>query len=332
MEPRAGNVLLTCAGRRVELTRAFGRALAALGGGKVFCCDSDPTAPALHAADGAFAMPPLGDPSYEARLEEICAANGIGLVVPTIDTELGPMASMRDSLFERTGARIAVSSPGCVALCADKRRLARFFAGNGVDAPRTFEAAAAYTGAGAGFPAVVKPARGSSSIDVFVARDVRELEFFASYVREPVVQERLSGAEFSVDALFDFESRPVAAVSRRRIATRGGEILKGRVEMRREVLEPAERLLGLLGGAGARGAFTLQGFLGADGRFRFTEVNARFGGGAPMSVAAGADLPRWLCELAAGGRPSPATIRDGAQFSRFDDSFEIAANKPGQSR
>ena len=331
MEPRAGNVLVTCAGRRVELTRAFGRALAALGGGKVFCCDSDPTAPALHAADGAFLMPPLEDSSYGARLEEICAANGVGLVIPTIDTELPMMASMRDRLFERTGARIAVSSPECVAICADKRRLAGFFAESGVEAPRTFESAAEFAGAGAGFPAVVKPARGSSSIDVFAANDIRELEFFASYVREPVVQERLSGAEFSVDALFDFESRPVAAVSRRRIATRGGEILKGRVEMRREVLEPAERLLGLLGDTGARGAFTLQGFLGADGRFRFTEVNARFGGGAPMSVAAGADFPRWLCELAAGGRPSPAAIRDGAQFSRFDDSFEIATNEPGRS-
>ena len=42
------NVLITCAGRRVELVRAFQAARDALGlRGRILCADCNPTAPAL---------------------------------------------------------------------------------------------------------------------------------------------------------------------------------------------------------------------------------------------------------------------------------------------
>jgi carbamoyl-phosphate synthase large subunit len=171
---------------------------------------------------------------------------------------------------------------------------------------------------------VVKPADGSSSQNVFVARTERELDFFLDYVPNAIAQERLEGLEYTVDALLGFDSGFVAAVPRRRLAVRAGEILKGRIDLSQPVIDASRRLLGHLGAIGAIGPLTLQGFLCPDGVFRFTEINPRFGGGLPMTVAAGADFPAWICRAAAGiAPPEISRVRDGAVFSRFDSMVEI---------
>ena len=43
-----------------------------------------------------------------------------------------------------------------------------------------------------------------------------------------------------------------------------------------------------------------------DGRPTVFEINPRFSGGIPLTIAAGADFPRWLVELALGRRVAPA--------------------------
>lgn len=319
------NILITCAGRRVELVNAFKRAVAAVGGGSVVAADCRHDAPALAFADAAAFLPPLSrEDDYIGALVSAARACRATLVVPTIDTELPLLARNRGLIERESGARVVVSSEECVAICADKRRTADFFAENAIPCAETWKGRADVAAAGPDFPLVVKPARGSSSMDVFVAHDRRELDFFLDYVREPVVQRLLTGREYTVDALVDFNSHPVAAVPRQRLAVRAGEILKGRIDLEPRVLAASQRLLGLLADLGAIGPVTLQGFLCDDGEFRFTEVNPRFGGGAPMSFAAGADFALWLCRVSAGLPPQDlSSVRDGILFSRFDSTVEV---------
>jgi hypothetical protein len=64
---RAANVLLTCAGQRVDIVRAFRRALAAHpGGGRVLVSDLDPLSPSLYDADLVVDLPPRPDPGTTA--------------------------------------------------------------------------------------------------------------------------------------------------------------------------------------------------------------------------------------------------------------------------
>lgn len=322
------NILVTCAGRRVELVRRFRVALRSLAlRGRVVCCDADPSAPALAFADAAEPIPRIDSGTYPEAVAALARKHAAALVVPTIDTELMVLAEARERIREASGARVAVSSPECVAICRDKRETARFLEANGLACPRVFSDEE-LRGAEVPFPLFVKPRDGSSSIGAFAARDRRELDFFLTYVRKPLVQELVEGAEFSVDAFLDFESRIVSVVPRRRLAVRGGEILKGRIDMDATVIAETRRLLSALRPVAA---VTVQGFLRRDGRFVFTEVNPRFGGGAPMSIDAGADSCKWLCQLAAGLPLSPAKVRDGAVFSRFDDSVEVAAGGAGRA-
>jgi carbamoyl-phosphate synthase large subunit len=74
---------------------------------------------------------------------------------------------------------------------------------------------------------------------------------------------------------------------------------------------------------GAFGAVTVQVFVDGDtetGRASVIEINPRFGGGYPLSQAAGADFPRWLLEEAAGlpSTAAPDRWRDGLVMLRYD--------------
>lgn len=324
--PKATNILITCAGRRVGLVRAFRAARDAVSPfGKVFCGDCDPLAPALAFADNAAILPRLGDGEYMESVLMFCKTQSVSFVVPTIDTELPALAEMRERALKEFGVRFLVSSRECVAICRDKRQTADFFAGNSIPAPATYLNPDAARRASASFPLIVKPSAGSSSIGVNVAMNWAELEFFCGRTPEPVIQEMLTGAEYTVDAFLDFGGAIVEAVPRRRIAVRSGEILKGQIDMRPQIRGAAFRVLEALSAIGAVGPVTLQGFLCGDGVFRFTEINPRFGGGVTMSIAAGADFPACLYCLDA-GLPLPAIeVRDHAVFSRFDSEMEIPA-------
>ena len=50
---------------------------------------------------------------------------------------------------------------------------------------------------------------------------------------------------------------------------------------------------------GAAGPLTIQAFLTCGGPV-LTEINARFGGGFPLSLEAGADYPGWIMDMTAG--------------------------------
>ena len=113
-------------------------------------------------------------------------------------------------------------------------------------------------------------------------------------------------------------------VVRQRLEVRAGEISKG-YTVRDPTLEGwARRLTERL--PDAAGPLTLQCFKGPDGRLAFIEINPRFGGGFPLSLAAGADYPRWLLEWAL-GRPSTATAhgwRGDVAMLRYDDAVFVS--------
>ncbi|MCX6049329.1 MAG: ATP-grasp domain-containing protein, partial [Chloroflexi bacterium] len=73
----------------------------------------------------------------------------------------------------------------------------------------------------------------------------------------------------------------------------------------------------------ACGPITVQCMMKGDG-FYFTEINARFGGGVPLGIAAGADSPAWLLAQAAQlpiEIPSIGSYQTNLYLTRFDDAF-----------
>ena len=314
------NVLFTSVGRRVELVRAFRAAYAALGlSGRILAVDVDPLAPALGECDDVFMVPRTDEPHYVSTLVELCARERVALILPLIDPDVPVLATHRDAL-DATGARAMVLPAEAAVIVADKRATADLFADHDVPAPACWTAEDAEAASDLAFPAFVKPRFGSASADAHVVADRAELRFWLERVHEPIVQERLPGPEITSDVLCLDDGRAIAVVSRRRLEVRTGEVSKGVTVHDPDVARHCVRIAEALD---ARGPLTIQCLLRDDGTPAFTEVNARFGGGAPLGFAAGMRSPEWLLAHAAGREPDPpppGSYEVGLYMTRYDES------------
>ena len=313
------NVLVLSAGRRVELIQAFQKALKAHAlGSKLVAGDAQGLAPALYHADVSVLLPTVHDDEYLAGLCRVILDHDISLVVPTIDPELPVLAAHRREIEERTGAVVMVAEPWVTEICNDKVLTHRHVTENGLLAPGLLNADQELEDSD--FPLIVKPRAGSSSIGVNTVASASELDFVLPRTTDPMVQELVTGNEYTVDCFCDFEGSVITVVPRLRIATRGGEIQKGRVVKDNEIIDAVKQLLGSLP---MPGHSTIQCFK-TDRGVEIIEVNPRFGGGAPMSIAAGADSCSGLVRLLQGERLTyNEDYEDGLTFLRFDQAVML---------
>lgn len=311
------NVLVTAASRRVPLVHAFQRALIETRlGGRVVVTDVNALSPAVYAADRAFRVPLAREPGYVDAVLDIAIAEGVSLVVPTIDDEL-PMFGRARARFSAHGVRVAVSAPETTVLCDDKHATCLALSAFGIDAaqswlPSELPAAPVY-------PLFVKPRHGRGGVGAHVVRNARELAFFLDYVADPVVQGYLDGPEFTIDVLCDFSGRPLSIVPRRRDHIRAGVIDRGCTVNDPALIQLAEACATAIPFAGA---INIQCRVVA-GRPMVFEINPRFSGGIPLTIEAGADFPRMLVELAAGRAvpPSIGQFRDRLWMTSYETSI-----------
>lgn len=316
---RAFNVLLTAGSRRVPLVQAFRTALRSLGlPGSVIVTDVNPLSPAVHVADRSYRVPMATDPDYLAEVLGLCEAENIRLVVPTIDDELPIFGAARDR-FTALGAVVACSSEQTATVCNDKYATCEKLRLEGVAAAATY--LPGDLPADLQPPLFIKPRVGRGAVGAFPIRTARELEFFLSYVPDPVVQEYLDGPEFTIDVLCDHGGTPVSIVPRERAVIRAGVIDRGRT-----VNDP--RFLSLAMEACAAipfiGPLNIQCRMRGDQPVIF-EINPRFSGGIPLTIQAGADFPTMLVKMALGRQVLPALgdFRNDLWMTSFESSFFI---------
>jgi carbamoyl-phosphate synthase large subunit len=320
-------VLISSAGRRVELLHGFRRALEAIGAapGRVLATDCSWYSSAFHVADEAFLVPRLDEPEFGPRLLELCQKHDVDLLVPTIDTELPVWVGHRDQ-FAESGTTIALSHGDVITIAADKQRTHDWLAVHGFPTVEQTTPAAALADSDVWtFPLMAKPRFGSAGLGVELVRDREELALVARRrheLGEIVVQRVAPGVEHTIDVLADRTGRCVCAVPRRRIEVRAGEVSKG-MTVRSAVLEDlAARMCEAL--PGAHGALNVQVFVDGDvedpDELAVVEINARYGGGFPLSLEAGADFPRWMLEELLGlpSTAAPDGWRSGLVMLRYD--------------
>ncbi|MDQ3292531.1 MAG: ATP-grasp domain-containing protein [Bacteroidota bacterium] len=284
------NILITSAGRRVSLVRAFKNEVKLFfPDSKVFTSDMNPKlSAACNVSDGYFKMKSVGDPSYINDLLELCLAQKIKLVVPTIDTELQVLANHKDSFAER-GIHLVVSSADFISKCRDKRKTNQFFEQCGITIP------AAIDKQNPTFPLFIKPYDGSLSADIFIVRRPEELTHYHMTNEKLLFMEYIDKAEhdeYTVDMYYGKDNQVKCIVPRRRIEIRGGEISKG-ITSKNIIVPYLKEKIGHI--AGAIGCLTVQVFLNKNTHQIYgIEINPRFGGGYPLSYQAGANYPNWL--------------------------------------
>jgi carbamoyl-phosphate synthase large subunit len=306
-------VLFTCAGQRVDIVTAFGRA-----GATTLAADVNELSPALHVADRRALVPRVDDPGYLGALRELVELHDVRLVVPLADLDHRLLAEHRDELG---GAVVLLPGPETIRLCEDKYLAHRFFVERGIPSPPTW--IAGELPADLRFPVLVKARRGFGSRHIYRAADTEELAFFLRYTTvESMVQRVCAGEEFSIDVLCDLDARCLNAVPRTMIESKGGESIRGMTIKDWQLVEHGRLVAETLGIVGPA---TIQCFREPDGTLPVTDVNPRFGGAFPLPTAAGSRYPELALALATGERPEPrlGEFREGVVMTRYFDQVVL---------
>jgi carbamoyl-phosphate synthase large subunit len=263
------------------------------------------------------------DSDFLASIEQICDREEISLIVPTIDTELPIYAAAR-AYFKTLKVQIAISSSETVAISGDKQLTHEWLRNHGFPTPRqaTPNEVLKYRSEWTP-PLLVKPPRGSASTGVRKISSFDELEAVTREEPHLIVQEFLNDAEYTTNVFVDRSGKSLCAVPHHRIEVRAGEVSKGVTVRKSELIRLSQEIVEAL--PGAYGPLNIQAFVSVDEEIKIIEVNARFGGGYPLTHQAGAPMTRWLVEetLGWGARGPFDTWEDGLVMLRYDEAVFI---------
>lgn len=315
------NILITSAGKRVALVKAFKETLSRFfPEAKVYTTDMNPLmAPAAYVSDDCISVPRVTSEDYIGILQEICQKYNIGLIVPTIDTELA-ILSANKSIFEKVGTYLCVSDYDFIMMCRDKRNTGAFFEEKAIRVPKPIDKLKPI------FPMFAKPYDGSLSSNLHYIKSEEDLTaeiladpklIFMEYIDKSKYQ------EYTVDMYFGCDNLLKMAVPRERIEIRAGEINKGRTV--KHFLEPYMH----------QHLNHIDGCIGCIcGQFFYDkvandvvgiEINPRFGGGYPLSYAAGANYAEFLIREYFLGEAISYSDKwtDGMLMLRYDDAIFV---------
>jgi carbamoyl-phosphate synthase large subunit len=319
------NILFTCAGRRVSLLGNFRAAMKELNlSGKLIATDITQASPAFHKADLGIKVPPARRIEYIPAIQEIVKQHNVRLLVPLTDLDLRSLARHRDE-FAALGCTVMIGSESAITLCRDKAQTNALIGRAGLATIRTFTLSEFL--AQPFYPCFVKPISGSASVGTGIMRNEKELRGHVSVFGDlMIIQEYVPGAEFTVDVYRQRSGAVRCVVPRQRLQVRSGEVEKGLTVKDDEMIRCATVLAEAL--PDMWGVFCCQCRRSGNGPPRFFEINPRFGGGAPLSMAAGANLPLYLLQDVL-GLPITAEIgnfTDRLLMLRYDDALFLQVN------
>ena len=284
------NILITSAGKRVVLVQIFQRTLIDLGlDANVYTTDMKPEmAPAGIVSDGCIKVSRCTADGYVDELLQICTERKIGVIIPTIDTELLVLSQAKER-FENQGVGLAMSDFEFIKICRDKRLTEQFLKKLNVSVPKAIDKYHPV------FPMFAKPYDGSLSTNIHIIRNADELTkeiledpklLFMEYI------DKKEYKEFTVDMYYGRDSIVKGIVPRERLEIRAGEINKG-ITRKNYILGFLKERMNEL--PGVKGCICMQLFYRErDNDVKGIEINPRFGGGFPLSYYAKANFAEYV--------------------------------------
>lgn len=284
------NILITSAGKRVVLVKTFQKTLQEMGlDAKVYTVDLKPEmAPAGYVSEECIRVPRCTSDDYMDVLLQICIDKQIGVVIPTIDTELKVLSENRVRFLEQ-GIQIVISDTAFITTCRDKRLTDSLFHELGIPTPKIMDKDHVT------FPLFAKPYDGSLSANTHLVHDQEELTKDILNDPKMLLMEYVNTKEykeFTVDMYYGQDGQVKGIVPRERIEIRAGEINKG-ITRKNMIVGFLKQRMGTL--QGVRGCICLQLFYRlSDHDIKGIEINPRFGGGFPLTYYAKANYAEYI--------------------------------------
>ncbi len=234
---------------------------------------------------------------YINDLLNICKNEKVDLLLSFYDFDSYILSKHIDK-FKALDVTPIISSYKVNKISFDKLETYRFLIENGFKTPWTMSKEEVRHKEIPSFPVIVKPRFGFGSNAINIARNKNEVDFFLNYYadEELIIQQMLSGHEYSFDILNDLNANPITAVVKRKIKMRAGETDQG-YALKDEYLMQ----IGLELGKKLRhvGPLDVDFFL-VEKEPYILELNPRFGGGYPITHLSGIDFTKLLIDMVSG--------------------------------
>ena len=269
----------------------------------------------------------VDDTRWIDAFRELLIRESFDLVLPTTDSTILPL-QLHQSQFNAL-TKLCVLPDDVFHVCSDKYQTYELASREGIPLARqrtiTSLPEAVACAADFGYPVVLKPRRSAVKQNPLARQKVRkaanegELVRWAAEMMAPggvLVQENFVGRGVGVEVLCK-DGRILTAFQHERIheaLTGGMSSYRASVALHEGMYQAAERLMRALRYTGV--AMVEYKHNHEARTWILIEINARFWGSLPLSIAAGLDFPRYLAEMLLDGREEvPRNYRVG-MFAR----------------
>jgi carbamoyl-phosphate synthase large subunit len=306
-------IILTAIGKRVELIKHLKTK------GRVVGVDSSDLNVGRYFTDEFYIVPKASQTGYIDALLEVCIKEKADFIIPLHEAEFDILCENRKR-FDDVGTKLVLSDKTIIDICKDKNKTSQFFDKYDIEKPIVYDKGRLDL---IKYPVIVKPADGMGSMGVFASGDEEDLSYALKKTGNPIIQELIAGTEYTMDVLCDMNGEIVYIIPRERLEVRDGEVNKSKVVLDDSIVKLSQKVVNALRQEGTvRGPLTLQCFKMEDGTLKMLEINPRFGGGVPLSFAAGADYADALLAMCEKRTIDKKSITSKTML-RFDDSLFI---------
>ncbi|MCJ7840672.1 ATP-grasp domain-containing protein [Lederbergia sp. NSJ-179] len=287
------NILVTSAGRRVKIVEYFKRALEPFDG-KVITSDCDMNAPAIHFSDGYEIVPRIDHPEYIDIIIDICKKYNINAVISLIDPELELLARNKEK-FIQENITLILSPLDSVEITFDKYETYKYLDDKGMPAVPTYnnliEVKKLIGNKSLSFPLIVKPAKGSASIGLYIVSNEKELNEAYHKHEDQIIQPYYKDKEYGIDVYVDMISGELVDLFiKEKIKMRAGETDKSR-SIHNEKVETLIKQM--IKKTNFKGPIDIDCFE-FNGQFYISEINPRLGGGYPHAYELGCNFMEYI--------------------------------------
>lgn len=285
----------------------------------VISADVNKLAPGLYLSHKGVLVPPFNDEGFFNVLKTLVKRERIDVIIPALDTILLAFSEKVEE-FERLGTHILVSEPETIRVTRDKWKTYLHLK-EIVPMPKSFTEKEKVDIA---FPLFIKPRAGSGSKEVYTVKSNTELDFFCTYVKDPIIQEYLYGKEYTVDCLADMKGNLIVCLPRERIEVRDGISTRGLIVENVQLEEMGKAITQKLQ---FKGPFFFQAKENKYHKPKLTEINARVAGTMCSATFSKSNIHTLAVRLCVGQKVAPPEIVYGTYISRYWE--EIYLTKEG---
>jgi len=240
----------------------------------------------LVPAERRVLLPPGDSAEFADRILILCRALAINVFVPTLDDELLPIAAIRSRL-EAAGVCVLAPATAALTSCLDLWLLVQLCVKHGIPVPRTRLLDRPMALRSFDRPFAIRPRRrgGSGGATVVGEHSVPPV---VPLDGSQILQEYLTGDEYSIDVLAYRDGHIAAVVPRSRRRTSSGIAVAGSTVLDPELEELGRRIAVALE---LTAVASVQVRRDTAGTPKVIEVCPRFPSGMPLTIASGVNMP-----------------------------------------